>query len=429
MSPSSCLCGQSSCSLKPPPGRVGFFGDKSIEFVRDPLVFIESHCEKFHSRVFLTRLALKHTLVIADYKGVTDFLTNNMEDFYNGLKDNFSDLFGHSILFADPSEAERLRTILLPLFHPEDSTRHNTSLQHILNNWKNNLDCSKPVDFYTEFKILSLEYNLEMFMGVKRIEDEEFFQDVSDLVTTHWHGVMSVPFSVSVPFLGSGGFKKAMDAKEKLIKIIKQKLTESNSHLFKELQNDNNSIMNEELMYNHMLLFSCAMIPKGVASVLSMFLEMSAKWIHLLDNSGHLSDDDLECVLLEVIRMFPPFIGGLRVALRDTQVGPYHLPMGTMVHYSLLGAMRDPHAFLHPEEFLPGRWRDVTTRQTNLGFSLGPHDCIGRHFTMVCLMAMARFTLEHFTLSPPSSCPPEIKLLPVLRPQHPHPFIVQRKTI
>jgi len=429
MSPSSCLCGRSSCSLKAPPGRVGFFGDKSIDFVRDPLVFIESHCEKLNSRVFLTRLALKQTLVIADYNVLTDFLNNNMEDFYNGLKDNFSDLFGHSILFADPSEAGRLRRILQPLFHPDDSTQHKNSLQNILIHWRNNLDCSKPVDFYTEFKQLSLEYNLEMFMGVKKIDDEDFFTDVSDLVTTHWHGVVSVPFSVSVPFLGSGGFKKAMDAKEKLIKIIKQKLSESSSHLFKELSSENISVMNEELMYNHMLLFSCAMIPKGVASVLSMFLEMSPKWIHLLNNSGHLSDDDLECVLLEVIRMFPPFIGGLRIALRDTQVSAHHIPMGTMVHYSLLGAMRDPHAFLHPEEFLPGRWRDVSTRQTNLGFSLGPHDCIGRHFTMVCLKHMASFTLEHFTLSTPPSCPPDIKQLPVLRPQRPHQFIVQRKTI
>ena len=54
-----------------------------------------------------------------------------------------------------------------------------------------------------------------------------------------------------------------------------------------------------------------------------------------------------------------------------TQVGPYHLPSGTPVYYSLHSAMRDPTTFLEPDQFLPGRWREKEGRERNLAFSTG----------------------------------------------------------
>jgi len=406
---------------------VGIFGDKTVEFLRDPIAFVEHNCEKYNSKVFLTRIALKQTFVIADYNLLTDFLNNHMGDFYNGLKDTHSDLFGHNIMFADPLEAEQLRSVLLPLFGHGICSNHRSSLQDLLVAWKSTLDCNKPVNFYEHFKNISLAYNLEIFMGVKKMEDEAFFAEVSELATNHWHGVMSFPMSVSVPLLGSGGYKKAMEAKKKLINIIKRKLQESGSEFFVEFKKTNNNVMDEELLFNHMLLFSCALIPKGVASVLSMFFETGPLWRHLIDSSGNLSEDNLEMILLEVMRMFPPFLGGLRVALRDCTLGPYHLPTGTTVFYSLQAAMRDPGVFLHAEQFMPGRWRNPEDRSKNLGFSTGPHDCIGRHFTLAALKHIASFTLEHFRLTWPKTCTQDVKPLPVLRPRHPYPFLLTKK--
>ena len=252
---------------------------------------------------------------------------------------------------------------------------------------------------------------------------------MSELARTHWHGVVSLPFSVSVPLFGSGGYKKAMDAKKKLLKIIMERLENNDSEFFNELEASNDCVMDKDLLYNHMLLFSCALIPKGVASVLAMFLELLPKWRHMREADGGLTEDDLDCVLLEVLRMYPPFTGGLRVALRDTKVGQYHVQAGSTVYYSLIAAMRDPIAFLHPEQFLPGRWRRVEDRSKNLGFSTGPHDCIGRHLAMSCIKQMAAFLLEHFDIDEPTDLafPPDVKQLPVLRPKQPHMFEVKRK--
>ena len=71
--------------------------------------------------------------------------------------------------------------------------------------------------------------------------------------------------------------------------------------------------MTEEVLHNHMLLFSCALIPKAVGSVLVMFFELMDKWKHLLGEDGTLTDANLHNVLLEVMRLYPPFIGNLKV--------------------------------------------------------------------------------------------------------------------
>jgi len=423
-----CLCKDPSCPLRAPPGDHGLFSDKTRDFLRDPLLFVEAQCQRLHSRVFLTRILLRQTLVIADHALLTQFLQNNLADFTNGLQSNMSDLFGHNIMFSSPEEALQMRAVLQPLFSGEGSSlKHQSDLGDLLRTWRDSIDCSKTVNFYEEFKKLSFEYNLEVFMGVERKEDEKFFEEVSDLAMTHWHGVMAAPYSSALPVWGSSGYGRALDAKERLLRIIEERLENNDSDFFTEFKSCNGSVMDTETLLNHMLLFSCAIIPKGVAAVLSMMLELLPKWQHLLSPEGTLEQDTLDCVLLEVLRMYPPFTGGVRLAIRDTQVGPHHLPSGSVVYYSLLAAGRDTGVFLHPEQFLPGRWRKEEDRSKCLGFSTGPHDCIGRYFTMACLRQMARFVLENFQISPPASCPPAFKQLPVLRPKEPHAFTVTKK--
>lgn len=222
-----------------------------------------------------------------------------------------------------------------------------------------------------------------------------------------------------------------MQAKRKLLHIIQERLQGNGSAFFEGLKTNNSGeIMDVESLYNHILLFSCALIPKGVGAVVGMSMEMGEKWQRLLDKNGNLSEDDLECVLLETMRMFPPFSGGVRAAVKDTKVGDYHIPRGTAVYYNLQAAMRDPAAFLHPEMFLPSRWVRREVRHTNLAFSVGPHDCIGRHFTWTCLKSIISFILRQFSINFPSlgeAGQPQVKQLPVLRPKTPHLFSVCRK--
>lgn len=422
-----CLCKAQNCTKSGPPGYAGLLGEKSIEFLKDPAAFVEKSCEQYKSRVFLTRLFMKQTVVIAEHKLLTQFLGHSHENFYNGLKD-FTELFGHNIMFANAEEAAQLKCILLPLFGSNAVESYQTVLNDVLEDWSQNLDINNEINLYEEFKNISLAYNIHIFMGVKKTDDEDFFNSIKELSSTHWHGVTSVPWNFSIPFFGNGGYKKAMGAKKKLLKIIAERLSANSSSFFDEFRNNNQGSISQELLHNHMLLFSCALIPKGVGSVLAMFFELGTKWKHMLNSDGKLSEDDMECIILEVMRMFPPFMGGTKVASKDTSVGEYHVPAGTAVYYSFMAAMRDPSAFLYPEEFMPGRWKKIEDRNKHLGFGTGLHGCIGRHLTWNCIKEIIRYTMDNFIITFPDTYPPEVKLLPVLRPKQPHGFRIARRT-
>ena len=141
-----CLCGSSSCPLSAPPGSTSIWGDSSRAFSRDPLAFLEAQALSLGSRVFVTRLALKQTMVIADHALLTTFLREHMEDFYNGLTSHLSDLFGHNIMFAAPAEAAELRGVLQPLFQREGGGERGEVLARILGGWRDGLDTARTVN-------------------------------------------------------------------------------------------------------------------------------------------------------------------------------------------------------------------------------------------------------------------------------------------
>ena len=409
---------------------MSLLSDKTVQFVSDPSVFVEKMCEENSSRVFTCRLLTRQTIVIGDHQLLVDFLSKSQKHFRNGLND-FAELFGDTIMFAEEETAFELKKILLPLFSEESVVSYENILTDELSSWSESLDTSRDINLYEEFKNLSLSYNVSMFMGVKRKEEEELFETIRSLSSTHWHGVVSLPLNISLPLFGQGGYKKAINAKKKLLRIIRERLGEhgDRSVFFEKLQNNQGEVMTEELLYNHMLLFSCALIPKAVASVLVMFYELSHKWEHLRQPDGALAEADLECVLLEVMRLYPPFIGGIKVANEDTEVGPYCCPRNVAVYYSFMAAMRDPSVFLYPEEFMPNRWRNAEEVSKHLVWGGGLHSCVGRIMSWKTITTIASFTLERLRIVKPDDekSSPAIKQLPVLRPSQSTKFLISIK--
>ena len=433
-----CLCRKSSCDKDGLPGDVGMFSDKTLQFVSDPHQFLERTCDQLGSRVFVCRLATKQTIVIADHKLLSSFLASSQRDFKTGLSD-FSELFGACITFAEEDTAVRLKQILLPLFSEESIHSFQPALEQELSHWSQQLDCDREINLYEEFKNISLAQNVNIFMGVDRSKDPELFNNIKELASVHWHGFVSLPTNYSIPFMGQGGYKKALEAKHKLLKIIEDQMTANSSTFYQRFQQSKSSFLTEEMILDHMLLFSCALIPKAVGSVLVMFFEYIDKWKHLLKEDGTLDDANLECLLLEVMRLHPPFIGNIKKATVDTMVGDYHCPAGTNVFYSFLGAMRDPAAFLYPDDFMPSRWRDQVAKGVaggregvamvvdgHLAWGGGVHSCVGRVMSWVTVTNIARHILTHYTVTRHSDNL-EIKHLPVLRPRQESKFTLKPK--
>ncbi len=152
--------------------------------------------------LFLTiRFALRPCYVIASNKLVHLFLNERSDLSYNGLRDFVYSLFGPNILFSDAEEAKIYREVILRLLDPmsDKSCNFLESLDVITKRWMlNELTTQDPIHLYRSFKRFATAFVLQTFLGVDEDSNPELAARVSDLSTTHWHGIISVPMNVKV---------------------------------------------------------------------------------------------------------------------------------------------------------------------------------------------------------------------------------------
>ncbi|CAB1352237.1 unnamed protein product [Coregonus sp. 'balchen'] len=311
---------------------VSVLGDKSLEFYRDPVAFCEQRIEKHGTRIFQSRLLNKPTSFVCSVEGMKELLCEKSSVFLKDPTDVMHNMYGDNIVTANGEEACLLRLSLTNLF----TGKCLASGSDLIN------------------RIFLQQLVLGLFLNVNPEETPELFQDITALCTLHWHGIISAPVSVKVP-LWSSGFCTALEAKDKLMDIIKDKLECQRQGFVGSLRDL--PLPDASCASQHLLLFISALIPKALASLLTSFtLVLSGAGKEEIRNRARADPDYLYYVLLEVQRLWPPFIGGRRIANQDTTLGGFHVPKGYAAMYISHAIHRDPEVFHQPEDFLPERW-------------------------------------------------------------------------
>lgn len=79
------------------------------------------------------------------------------------------------------------------------------------------------MEIYKFFKDMATHLSVSLFLSSDI--DQEAAREVSALMTSHWRGIISVPLPISIPLSGwRSGYSRALAAKEKLMKLILEKL-------------------------------------------------------------------------------------------------------------------------------------------------------------------------------------------------------------
>ena len=95
----------------------------------------------------------------------------------------------------------------------------------------------------------------------------------------------------------------------------------------------------------------------------------------------------LECVIKEVLRLYPPVTLYGRKMKRDVSIDGCIVPKGTEFCVYTYGLHMDENYWTNPEEFIPERFMsDRFLRQNSfqyLPFAAGPRNCIGQKFAML----------------------------------------------
>jgi cytochrome P450 len=109
-------------------------------------------------------------------------------------------------------------------------------------------------------------------------------------------------------------------------------------------------------------------------------------------------------VFAEALRLYPPAWVLGRRALRDTSIGEYTVPRGSVVLASQLVTQRNPRYWEEPERFEPGRWSGpAPPRFAYFPFGGGVRRCIGESFAWmegVLLIAVIAQRLRFEALDP-----------------------------
>ena len=84
-------------------------------------------------------------------------------------------------------------------------------------------NCRKATVVYKLFKEMVTRVSVALFLDHDISEEDA--GEISQLLTTHWRGIISVPLPIRVPlFSWRSGYSKALSAKDRLLDIIREKL-------------------------------------------------------------------------------------------------------------------------------------------------------------------------------------------------------------
>ncbi|XP_019713495.1 uncharacterized protein LOC109508094 isoform X1 [Hippocampus comes] len=405
------------------PGNAGvpLLGDKSLDFYRDPVLFCREKMEKHGSRVFQSRLLNRPTAFVCSAWAMKELLCEKSNVFLKDPTDVMTNMYGDTIVTTNGEEACLLRLSFTSLFTGgclESSSGYITSVCE--NRLKDLAHSGGPRCVYTAFKQLGTELVLGLFLNVHADKEPELFQKIAQLCTQHWHGLISAPVNVKVP-LWSSGFSVASEARDQLMQIIKEKLENEAQGFVGSLRSL--PLPGSSCASQHLLLFISALIPKALASLLTSFtVALSGSKKEETRRRALTDADYLQGVLLEVQRLWPPFIGGRRIAERDTSLAGFHVPKGYGAIYISHAVHRDPRVFEQPDSFVPERWsaRNAEHKHFLCTFGSGSRNCIGMKLTDFFLKEACVYLLKHYDwcLDPPSQNL-DYKWLPVSRPANP----------
>jgi cytochrome P450 len=173
------------------------------------------------------------------------------------------------------------------------------------------------------------------------------------------------------------------------------------------------------------LMYELARHPDVLARVAAEIDGAEPTWDEL---TGGLPE--LDRVLDETLRLYPPAWVGPRRAVQDVELGGHHIPAGAHVNYCSYASHRLPDVFPDPEAFVPERWteerRSALPRGAYVPFGGGSRTCLGMRFGQLEVKAIAVRLLQRFRLELPPAHRLEIRQTPTLGPRGGLPMTVSR---
>jgi cytochrome P450 len=137
-------------------------------------------------------------------------------------------------------------------------------------------------------------------------------------------------------------------------------------------------------------------------------------------------------VIDETLRLYSPAWQTMRRAIKDDNVGGYHIPAESNIYFNSYLLHRHSDFWERPEDFVPERFTEegIASRPKHVytPFGGGPRICLGKYFALTELQLVLATISQRYRLRlPPGSKPVEAEPLITLHPKGGIHLVLQRK--
>jgi cytochrome P450 len=396
--------------LPPGPPPRPFLGNLP-DFAKDLLGFFE-HCAREYGEVSSMRLGPRTAFLLTNPDHIEIVLVARHRDF---VKHSFfwrhvRAVFGTGLLTSEGDEWLRQRRLEQPAFHRDRIAAYAEVMvaytERILRRWHD----GETRDVHRDMMGLTME------IVAKVLFDADVEGDVARVGSAFDHAVAEVAARFRRPifipdWLPIPGNVRYMRAVRKLDAVVYRFIAEhrdrdSNgddllSMLMRVRDADGSALSEKQLRDEAVTLL--------LAGHETTALTLTWTWVLLArhDDVERRLHDEIDAVLggrpptvndvprlrvcehiiMESMRLYPPAYTIGREAVRDVEIGGWHVPAGTTLFVSPWLMHRDTRWFDEPQAFRPDRWdgdfADKLPRFAYMPFGGGPRICIGNRFAMM----------------------------------------------
>jgi cytochrome P450 len=416
------------------------------EFNRDSLGFIE-RLQRDYGDIVWSRFLYVPALFLYHPNEIEAVLTTNAKNFRKAmsLRSNFFQrLVGNGLLTSEGEEWKRQRRLSNPGFHRERVATYATTMvdyaKRLAVGWRD----GEKRDMHREMMRLTLEivvrclFSADVSHDVDHVGEtlSEMVKPFASQATLKWILNNRLPTPEHIRF-----HRLARRIDRVVYRIISERRASGKdegdllSMLLAAHDDDGSGMSDQQLRDEVMTLFLAGHETTALTLAWSWYLiaqnPEAEKNFHaeleLVLGGRDATFADLsrlkftEQVVKESMRLYPPAYGLGREAIRDCEIGGYHVPPGTQVFMFQWATHRDARFFEDPLQFKPERWTTEFEAQlpkyAYFPFGAGPRVCIGAAFAMMEMILVLATIGQRFRLELDPHHPVETYPAMSLRPK------------
>ncbi len=374
-------------------------------------------CRKRFGPVFTLRLPDGlNPVVVSDRSAIERIFKGSPAVFHAGEANRpLRPLTGETSVFQlDEDEHLALRKLVLPAFHGEWIRRHERLMTRLAEAEVASWSIGQPFAVRPRMEALTLDVIMEALFGVR---PGDRFDRLRELIARRALRRLEEPLYEEIRHRReASGLAERDDVMSMLV-----------GARFEDGSGLSDQQIRDQLVT--LLIAGHETTATALAWTIERLVRHPGKLQRLREESGGDTDEYLDAVVKETLRLRPVIEHVLRRLTQPTELGGHLLPAGTTIAPSIYLVHRDPDVYPDPARFLPERFLEHPAgTYTWIPFGGGVRRCLGASFALLEIHKILKAIATAVELSPtrPEAERP-VRRMATTRPEHDAEVVVERR--